>query len=359
MPPTLHIDHLPGRTVQHDGQEYLFFSGTSYLGLPQHPTYRQLVTDAMTRYGTVFGASRNGNLRLHIYEEAEAVLARFAAAPAALTVSSGMMAGQLVVQQLRALRPAFLYAPRVHPALWHEPAPPIPAVSFGEWTSRLPTLLDSVPVDTPVVLLTNSLDAVRSERYGFDWVQGLPDNRPIWLVVDDSHGLGITGPGGSGIWAQLPARPNVTPIVTASLAKAMGLPGGAVLADADTLADLRRSPFFGACSPIPPAYLAAFVRAEPLYAGALQTLRTNVAELEGQLAGLSLFSHEAGYPVFYTEHDGLYAYLLARQLLIYSFSYPTPADKPTTRVVVSALHRPEDLARLANAVRAFAGLVGR
>ena len=54
------IDYLPNRTIHHDGREYLFFSGTAYLGIPQHPAFRQLLTDSIGRYGTTYGSSRNG-----------------------------------------------------------------------------------------------------------------------------------------------------------------------------------------------------------------------------------------------------------------------------------------------------------
>ena len=71
---TFTIDQLPDRTIRYEGREYLFFSGTSYLGMPQNPVFRQLVTGAIEQYGTSYGSSRNGNVELTVYAEAEAKL---------------------------------------------------------------------------------------------------------------------------------------------------------------------------------------------------------------------------------------------------------------------------------------------
>ncbi|GAA4449653.1 8-amino-7-oxononanoate synthase [Nibrella saemangeumensis] len=344
MAAILTTDHLPGRTILHNNREYLFFSGTSYLGIPQNTEFQQLLIESLSRYGTMFGSSRNGNLRLSIYEEAERQIAALTGAEAALTLSSGMMAGQVVANYLRAQQYSFLYGPCTHPALWHEPTVDLPTLSFVDWTDRLPDLLT---ITGHAVIAVNSIDAVRSEAYPFDWVNQLPTDQPITLVVDDSHGLGVLREAGSGIWQQIPRRPNVRLIVTASLAKAMGLPGGVVFSDAETIAAIQHTAFFGACSPIPPAYLDAFRKAETIYTQARIRLTQNIALAERLLLPTGLFRQAAGYPVFYTEWDELYPFLLENGIFIYSFAYPTPADKANTRIVISAFHEPEDINRLA------------
>lgn len=342
------IDHLPGRTITHEGKSYLFFSGTAYLGLPQHPTFQQLLIESVARYGTTYGSSRNGNLRLTIYEEAEAKLAAMVGAPHALTVSSGMLAGQVVVNYLRSQNAAFIYGPNAHPAVWEGPIVDLPTGSFADWAAQLPETLKTRPTG-PLAILTNSIDAVRSTYYDFDWVTELSDNQPITLVVDDSHGLGVLN-GGKGIWPQIEPNPNVNVIVTGSLAKGMGLPGGVIFGDADTLEGLRRTAFFGACSPMPPAYLDAFTQADALYAEGRERLEQNLLLAEKLLLPTGLFSHATGYPLFFTEQNDLYQFLLERGIFVYSFSYPTAADRANTRVIISAFHTFEDIQALASAV---------
>ena len=342
------IDHLPSRTIVHEGRSYLFFSGTAYLGLPQHPAFQQLLIDELTHYGTTFGSSRNGNLRLGIYGEAETKLAAMVGAPHALTVSSGMLAGQVVVSWLRAQNMTFVYGPQAHPALWDGPAVDLPTLPVAEWAAQLPDKL-RLQRTTPIAILTNSIDAVCSAYYDFGWVGQLPDEQLITLIVDDSHGLGVLN-SGRGIWPQIPQKPNINLIVTGSMAKAMGVPGGVIFGDADTLNSLRRTAFFGACSPLPPAYMAAYIGADTLYAGGREQLRQNLLLAEKLLMPTGLFSHATGYPVFFTEHDDLYPFLLERGIFVYSFAYPTAADRANTRIVISAFHTFDDIQTLANAV---------
>ncbi|QDK81828.1 pyridoxal phosphate-dependent aminotransferase family protein [Spirosoma sp. KCTC 42546] len=345
------INQLPNRTIIHQGKAYRFFSGTAYLGLPQHPSFQQLMREAIGQYGTVFGSSRNGNVRLGIYEQAEAKMASVVGAEAALTVSSGMMAGQVVINWLRGQAGTFVYAPTAHPALWHEPMVTLPSMSFADWTAQLSSQLQTV-APGPIAILTNALDAVRSDYYAFDWINNLPDDRPITVVVDDSHGLGVLNQG-RGIWPQISHKPNVQLIVTASLAKAMGMPGGVIFSNADILTSLRRTAFFGACSPMPPANLAAYLEADALYAEGYEQLQRNILLAEKLLLPTGLFRHATGYPVFFTEHDELYAYLLEHEILVYSFAYPTAADRANTRIVISAFHTSEDIQEIAEIVNRF------
>ena len=358
MPTPFTIDQLPDRVITQAGQSYLFFSGTAYLGLPQLPAFRALVAEAMQTYGTSYGSSRNGNLRLGLYERVEALLTT-AVGPAAnrpaaaLTLSSGMLAGQLVVQWLRQPHTRFLYAPGTHPALWADARPELPAGTHAEWAAQLGAQVRALPAGQPVVILTNSIDALQSVPYTFYWLSTLPLDRPVTVVVDDSHGLGVLNDG-RGIWAQLPQRPGLRLLRTGSLAKGMGLPGGVVFGDADTLAQLRQTAFFGACSPIPPAYLAAYEQAGPLYRAAYDRLLTNVGLAEKLLLPTGLFRQAPGYPVFSTDDAGLYPYLLDRGIFMYSFAYPGPADPPNNRIVISAFHTPDDIATLADALYAYA-----
>ncbi|GAB2527381.1 aminotransferase class I/II-fold pyridoxal phosphate-dependent enzyme [Spirosoma aerophilum] len=360
MSEIFYIDQLPNRTVRHNGQDYLFFSGTAYLGIPQHPAFHQLMMESMQRYGTVFGSSRNGNVRIRVYEEAEAKLAAGIGAESALTLSSGMMAGQVISQWLRSQNTTFVYAPHAHPALWHQPVVDLPQLPFGEWVAQLPGQLQALPPG-PVAILMNSLDAVCSDYYTFDWIDNLPDDRPITLVVDDSHGLGVLNQG-RGIWPQIShhtsaAKNQLTVLGTGSLAKGMGLPGGVVFGDADTIQTLRQSAFFGACSPIAPACLDAYLRADALYAEGYERLQANIQLAEKLLLPTGLFRHATGYPVFYTEQDELYTDLLEHDILIYSFAYPTPAHRANTRIVISAFHELSDIQQVANRILARCGTV--
>ncbi len=345
----LNTNQLPNRTVDVGGQPFLYFSGTAYLGLSQNETFRALIEEGQKQYGTVYGSSRNGNIELGIYDEAEHKLAEWVGAGSALTMSSGMLAGQAVVRQLMLEGYNFVYSPDAHPAIWHLPQIEIPKLGFEEWAKSISKALPKLPV----AIVSNSVDALRGKKYSFEWVNDLPLEVPIVLVIDDSHGLGITGQLGAGIYNQIPKRPNIRLIVTASLAKGMSLAGGVIFSDQQTLQSIRNSAYFGSCSPMAASHLYAYLNADELYEEARQKLAQNTAFFQRKVADLELFSFTENYPVCYTNHDNLYDFLLTKNMVVYSFAYPKPTDKANTRIIVSAWHSYEDIDRLGEACRDF------
>ena len=110
------LEQIPGRTAEIQGQPFLYFSGTAYLGMGHLPEFQHFVQTGMEKYGLNFGGSRLSNVRFDIFEKAESFLAQVGQSEAALTVSSGTVAGQLVAKYFE--REASLhYAPESHPAI--------------------------------------------------------------------------------------------------------------------------------------------------------------------------------------------------------------------------------------------------
>jgi 8-amino-7-oxononanoate synthase len=350
----LEAEELPGRTLRLNGEEHLYFSGTSYLGIARDPRFRQLLEEGMDRYGTNYSSSRLSNLQIRVYEEAESQLARYTGAGAALTMSAGYLTCQMVVRQLEGSG-RFLYAPGTHPALWLQPEG-YADEAYEKWVKRVRQEVAEGP-DEHLILVSNSLDPLYARRFDFDWVAGLPKNKQLTLLVDDSHGFGITGPEGAGIYPALHAMlqhlPHVRLVVVTSFGKALGIPGGIILSNEQLIQRLKESPFFGGASPIIPAYLHAYLHARPLFAEAREKLGINVRLFTEQLAQPARFSSFNDYPVFYTPHAALGSYLLSHRVLISSFPYPTPSDPIITRVVLNSLHTAEDISRLTRLINQF------
>jgi 7-keto-8-aminopelargonate synthetase-like enzyme len=334
-------------------KDYHFFSGTSYLGLNQDNDFKQLLIEGLHQYGMSFGSSRNGNLQLAIYEEAECKMAAWVGARKALTVSSGMLAGQLVAQYLITQNATYFYAPQSHSANFHKPDVKLPVKSFQEWIKHIAE--DIQQANAPhSVIVCNSTDGLRATAYEFGWIDDLPENQPITLIIDDSHGLGITGKNGAGIFQAISPKPNIRFIVVSSLHKAMGIPGGVVFGEAETIEKLRHTAFFASCSPIAPAYLYAYVKADEIYRKSFECLLSNIQRFSSQLKqAKDLFSCQPAYPVFYTTQDGLYDYLFQNDIFIYSFAYPIRTGKPNTRIVISAWHDTEQIDLLAEKCNEF------
>lgn len=351
-PDRLVTEEMPGRILTVEGEEYLYFSGTSYLGIPRNEEFRANLTEAMARYGTNYASTRISNLQLRVYEEAEGYLAQFTGAEAALTMSSGFLAGQLAVRLLQGSG-CFLHAPRTHPALWLSPAD-FTDQPYEAWVRQMQEEIPGRSEDH-LILVCNSLDPLQVRQYHFDWVANLGTAKKITLLVDDSHGFGVTGPAGAGIFLELTSLPNVEVVVVTSFGKAFGIPGGIILGREQLIRQLKENPFFGGASPIIPAYLEAFLRSGRLFSEAREKLFANIARFRSILIDPGTFTALPDYPVFYSPQSGLCPYLLSHRILISSFPYPTPADEHITRVILNSLHTPEDIEQLAHLVNHYEG----
>ena len=342
--------HADGRSTQADGHRAVIFQGTAYLGIPYHPVFQKWLAAGTRRWGAGYGSSRLSPTVPAVYEAAEVALAGWTGQEAALTVSSGTLAATLVADRFaRGWRQ--LVAPGTHPALCLH-APPAPGAP-AQWWSRLPALLRGGPA-RPTVLFCNAVDPLTARPVTFDWLNALPADRPLTLVVDDSHGMGLLGPHGGGIGTVLRPPPQVTLVVVASLNKAPGLAGGVVLGPAPFVAQVRATPRFGGSSPVPPAYLDAFLRAQPLYLAQRQWLATLVERLRAHWPPALPCRHAGPVPVFATDNAALGSYLHARGLWLSQFHYPTAADPLLTRVVLTAAHTQPDVDLLLEALTHFA-----
>ncbi|MCP2043402.1 aminotransferase class I/II-fold pyridoxal phosphate-dependent enzyme [Pontibacter sp. HSC-36F09] len=349
----VYTDQLPGRTLVVEGTEFLFFSGTSYLGIPVNEAFRNCVLEGMARYGTNYSSSRNSNLQLRVFEEAEEYLATYTGAEAAFTMSSGYLAGQALVQTLQG-NGHFIYAPNTHPALWRSTADEVTG-DYDAWVAPMLQQVKSVK-ESHIILVCNSLDPLKARNHGFSWLSALPTDKQITLIVDDSHGFGVTGEDGDGVFAQLNARlqPNLRLVVASSMGKALGIPAGVVLGDKSLVDRLRHSHYFGGASPAIPAYLYAFLKCESVFKEAREKLFANIAYFLEHLERPEQFSYFERYPVFGVREHRLAAYLQEHGVIISSFRYPTPADDPITRVILSSAHQQEDIQRLTALINEFA-----
>ena len=187
-------NQLPSRIITIENQEYLWFGGTSYLGMPHHQGFRENFARALMQYGMSWGSSRNNNIRLDIYGKAEIELAKFANMPAALTTSSGMWAGQLVTHFLQQQNATFYYAPKTHPALWQINSLTLRdweiGLSYKKWSKIIVEKIKESKEEN-IVICSDAVGSPYVEAFDFQWINDLPKDRNITVVVDASHSLGV------------------------------------------------------------------------------------------------------------------------------------------------------------------------
>jgi 8-amino-7-oxononanoate synthase len=109
-----------GRTILHEGREYLFFSGTAYLGMGSVGEFEKLLIEGFSKYGISHGLSRVNNVRLGVYEQFEVFFAEKAKAEKSMVWSSGFLAGTAAVNYLKKDADKIFIAPDTHPAVLAE-----------------------------------------------------------------------------------------------------------------------------------------------------------------------------------------------------------------------------------------------
>lgn len=337
----MQIHHLPGRTLKIGATEWLYFSGTAYLGLAIHPLFQEKVIEGIRKYGLNFGGSRRSNMQLAVFTETEERLADWLGLEAAITVSSGSLAGQLLIKYLEQQHRCH-YSPSVHPALLGNGTKMVGTQS--EWILHVtrPSFIPSIKD----VFLTSSLDPLYGQHYDFSWVERLSQRGHTHLVIDDSHGLGILGKDGIGIMDDLGLSSNSEITILSSMGKALGVPGGFIAGRKALIQKLWDSPFFGGASPIIPAYLHAFLESQDLIRRQRTQLQENIEYFKSMIPKVGYFQQIPQHPVFYVREAGLVPYLQKAQILLSSFHYPSAQDPLVNRIVINAAHTHSDLEKL-------------
>lgn len=330
------------RKLLHNGKSFLYFGGTAYLGIPASKKFQKLYQKGVSKFGLNNGTSRNNNIQLGIYDEAETKAAKRFGAESALITSSGYLAATLTVSKLTA-KGEVRYAPNSHPALWL-PIYPNVAGDFNDWLRKT---VNEINQSKPKkwVIISNAMNNLFPAIYDFSPLLKTHPDKEITLIVDDSHGIGINNNGLSAI-SSLPIKENITCVIVASMAKALGVDAGLVLSSAKIIDILKQSDEFLGASPPSAAGLYAFMMAKDTYQKQHRRLMDNTAKLAEHLKGNADWKFVKGFPVFLTKKADIYQQLVEKGILISSFAYPNKNGEILNRIVLSSWHKTKDIERL-------------
>jgi 7-keto-8-aminopelargonate synthetase-like enzyme len=348
-----YINSFPERKITSHGENYLYFGGTSYLGLQTDVEFQDLYLKNVKKYGTNYGASRKSNVRFSIYEETENYLAQLVGSESCITLSSGYLAGQFISQFLNSAAHKFYYAPNTHSALYLSNTPkgkPKSYVTFSELNSAVRDHLEKNKSITPVIFL-DAIDFSGANFPHFAGLQMLPLSNII-LIVDDSHGIGIIGENGGGIYRQIKEMNPKELIICSSLGKGFGIQAGAIFGTKNRILQLSDTEFFGGASPSSPAFMATLLHAEKIYVKKRKQLEMNTQYFISNLSHPSKFKFMKGHPAFSFANENLTGHLEKNKIIVTSFNYPNEDANLMSRIVISASHTEVDIAKLCKVLNA-------
>ncbi|QIG42289.1 8-amino-7-oxononanoate synthase [Nocardioides anomalus] len=260
-------------------------AGNDYLGLSRDPAVVAAAAAAAQRWGAGAGASRlvTGTLELHAQLERE--LAAYAGQPAGLVFSTGYHANLAAVAALGGRDALVVSDAHVHASM-------VDAVRLSRAALEVVPHNDVDAVaaaldragDRRALVLVESVYSVLGDEAPLPALAAVVAEHDALLVVDEAHGLGVRG---AGVVASLGLAGLPHVLVTATLSKALGSQGGAVLGPDAVVEHLvnRARPFIYDTGLAPPAAGAALealrqVRARPELA---DTVRDRMADLAAAL----------------------------------------------------------------------------
>jgi 8-amino-7-oxononanoate synthase len=277
-----------------DGREVLCLCSNNYLGFARHPALLAALRDALDAEGLGASGSRqiSGNMNMH--RQAEAQLARFAGQPASCLFSTGYAANVGVLQAL-ANQEDVIFSDRLNHASLIDGArlsrARVVIFEHADPDDLRRKLVEHRSQGSGALVVTETLFSMDGDIAPMLEIAELAREFEAGLVVDEAHALGVLGPAGRGVCAELSIVPDV---LIGMLGKAFGS-HGAFAAGAGPVVDLIRNRarsyvFSTAPSPAIAATAIAAVRLVERADGPRATLRDNWRQLRGGL-------RELGYKV--------------------------------------------------------------
>ncbi|MFK5971789.1 MAG: aminotransferase class I/II-fold pyridoxal phosphate-dependent enzyme [Flavobacteriaceae bacterium] len=347
-----YIDSFPGREIILNKRKYLYFGGTSYLGLQSDEEFKNIYIHNIKKYGTNYGASRKSNLRFSIFDKAENYLSALVGSESCITLSSGYLAGQLVSQYFNSSGYSLFYAPNTHSALNFQPAADQnntkSYASFEALSNAVHAHLSKKNCTTPLVLL-DSIDFSARNYPNFKGLQLLPLDKVI-VLVDDSHGIGVVGSNGGGVYQKLKSLRPKELIVCCSLGKGFGIQAGAVFGSTERIGQLSNTNFFGGASPASPASMASLIDGDHIFARKRNQLQENIRFFLSELKHKESFLSMENHPAFSILDPKLAPYIEAHHIILSNFKYPSEDHNTMVRIVISACHLRKDISMLLSLV---------
>ncbi|WP_338645665.1 aminotransferase class I/II-fold pyridoxal phosphate-dependent enzyme [Flavobacterium sp. KS-LB2] len=332
------VNQFPDRVIEIDNEEYLYFGGTAYLGLPTHPEFQKLLIKNILRWGTAYGSSRSANIQLNAYGDGERFLANYIKADAVLTVSSGMLAGKLVVETLTPETDLFFHFPDTHTAIKKPNSLP---VFIGNELN--PRLLDNAT--EKITILTDSVPSFHVQPIDLVILNSIPSNKETTLVIDESHSLGILGTNGCGIFSTI-NLPNIKrKIMVSSLGKAFGLTGGVIASDSEFINQLANHDTFVSSAGMNAAFVQTMAHTAAIFLQQHQKLKDNLNYINTHLIKNKAVLFDPEYPLIYPEIEGINEIFTANKIIVTNFKYPTDT-RDLNRIVITANHKKEDLDKI-------------
>lgn len=358
------VEHNSVREITLEGQRYRHFSSNDYLGLSQHPAVIAAWQQGAAETGAGAGASGHvtGYSRHHAQLEEE--LADWLGYSCALLFISGFAANQAVIHLL-AEKQDRIFADKLAHASLLDAASHSPA-SLRRFAHNQPESLAKLLAtssDGGTLVVTEGVFSMDGDSAPLTQIAAETRRGNGWLLVDDAHGIGVTGAQGRGSCWQQQVKPELL-IVT--FGKGFGVSGAALLCDdatADYVEQFSRHLIYSTAMPPAQCYaLLAALRQIQQGDALREKLHSHIARFRAGAADLPwqlVDSASAIQPLIVGENSAAMA--LSQRLAqagcwVSAIRPPTvPPGTARLRITLTAAHHTDDIDRLLEALYDAAG----
>ncbi len=260
------IGSAQGAQVATVGRTLTNFSSNDYLGLANSSLLRDAATAAIAEFGIGAGASRliSGTQSPHV--RLESALAKWKGTSAALCFASGYAAAVGTIPAIVQKNDVILLDKLCHASLIDgarlsgATLRVFPHNHLGKLESHLQWARREYP-DARVLIVTESVFSMDGDCPPLEELIVLKKRFGALLLLDEAHAIGVVGPNGRGLAAELRVGHDIE-IQMGTLSKALGVSGGYVCGSRSLIEWLvnRARSFIFTTAP-PPALAAAALAA--------------------------------------------------------------------------------------------------
>ncbi len=352
----LPLETRQGPWVQAEGNKLLMLSSYDYLGLIGDPRIDAAAIEGIRKYGTGSGGARllTGTLDLHKMMERD--LAAFKGAPEVLTFSSGYLANLAVIAGLFSAQDRV-----VMDALCHRSVVDACKMAGVQVQRFKHNDMDSLrheiangPAANRTLIISDGVFSMDGDICPLADLVQIKKDTNTYLMIDDSHALGVLGKGGHGVDELFGIPTNEIDIWTGSFAKAVPSNGGWVAGSQQLLIFLQHaaSPFIfsAALSPSSVSVVREALRIMWTEPERYVRLHDNANFLRGGLQELGYDTGLSETPIipvnFESEEHCAFAAAMLRSMGVGAtpILFPAvPLGSARLRLCVTAAHTKDDL----------------
>ena len=349
-----------------DSQPVVVWCSNDYLGMSQHPVVVEAMHNAIDLYGAGSGGSRNIGGTHYQYEALESSLAEWHGKESALVFPTGYGSNDATLQcLLRLFEDCIVFSDELNHAsiINGIRSTKVERTIFKHNnTEHLEQLLASQPFNRPKVIVFESVYSMDGDIAPIEEIVKLAKKYNALTFLDEVHAIGMYGPRGAGIAADLGIADSVD-IIQGTMAKGIGVIGGYITGSEPMIDAIRSfaSGFIFTTS-LPPAIVAAcYTSVEHLKVSKVERdglhKKTEMLRNSFERAGIPIMNSSETHILPVLVGDATKCKAAARQLLEKHNVYLQPINSPTVpigterfRVNITPNHTEEQIIQLTNAL---------